>query len=84
MTFKLAETHLVFFIVPVMFASEFDLAGGEGLVLHGHGAVGAQDGDVEVTLSLQSLLVPLLHRHRLKGGDDSHLHSARPGAFAVQ
>ena len=53
--------------------SELDLAGGEGLLLHGHGAVAAQDGDVQLPLPLVGLLVPLVHHHRVKGRDQSHL-----------
>lgn len=49
------------------------LAGGEGLVLHRDGAVGSQHGDVQLLLFVQRLLVPLLHLHRLKGGDHCHL-----------
>lgn len=49
------------------------LAGRKGLVLHRDGAVGSQHGDVQLLLFVQRLLVPLLHLHRLKGGDHCHL-----------
>lgn len=54
-------------------ASKLYLAGGKGLVLHGDSAVGAQHGDAQLLLSVLGLLVPLLHRRRLKGGDHCHL-----------
>ena len=54
-------------------ASKLYLAGGKGLILHGDSAVRAQHADAQLLLSVQGLLVPLLHRHRLKGGDDCHL-----------
>lgn len=49
------------------------LAGGKGLVLHGDSAVRSQHGDAQLLLSVQGLLVPLLHLHRLKGWDHRHL-----------
>ena len=42
---------------------ELQLAGGEGLVLHGHGAVAAQHGDAQRPVPGVGLLVPLVHRH---------------------
>lgn len=42
---------------------ELHLAGGEGLVLHGHGAIAAQHGDAQRLVPSMSLLVPLVHCH---------------------
>lgn len=55
----------------------------EGLVLHGHRAVAAEDGDGEIFLPLVGLLVPVVHRQRIECGDQSHLHIG-PGRFALQ
>lgn len=55
------------------------LAGRKGLVLHGDSAVRSQHGDAQLLLSVQGLLVPLLHVHRLKGRDHSHLEVQRKG-----
>ena len=56
-----------------MGGSELDLAGGEGLVLHDHGAAGGQHHDVELLLLLVGLLVPLPGHLCVMGGDQSHL-----------
>lgn len=58
-------------------ASKLYLAGRKGLVLHGDSAVGSEHGDAQLLLSVQGLLVPLLHRHRLKGRDHCHLGLGR-------
>lgn len=55
------------------------LAGRKGLVLHGDSAVGSQHCDAQLLLSVQGLLVPLLHRYRLKGRDHCHLEVKRKG-----
>lgn len=55
------------------------LAGRKGLVLHGDSAVRSQHGDAQLLLSVQGLLVPLLHLHRLKGRDHRHLEVQRKG-----
>lgn len=52
---------------------ELDLAGREGFVLHGDGAVGSQHGDAQLLLPVHRLLVPLLHLRRLIGWDHCHL-----------
>lgn len=56
-------------------ASEFDLTGRKGLILHSDRAVRSQDSDAQLPLPVQSLLVPLLHQRRLKGGDHCHLNT---------
>lgn len=52
---------------------KLDLAGGEGLILHDHGAAGGQDHDVELLLPLMGLLVPVAGHLRVVGGDEGHL-----------
>lgn len=54
-------------------ALELDFAGGEGGLLHGHCAVAAQNGHMVLLLLLQSLLVPVVHGHGVKGWDEGHL-----------
>lgn len=56
---------------------KLDLAGGEGLVLHDHGAAGGQDHDVELLLPLMGLLVPVAGHLRVVGGDEGHLWRER-------
>lgn len=56
---------------------KLDLAGGEGLVLHDHGAAGGQNHDVELLLLLVRLLVPVAGHLRVVGGDEGHLKGAR-------
>lgn len=56
-----AEVHVSCY--SDLLALELYLAGRKGLVLHGHSAVGSQDDDSQLLLSLQSLLVPVLHGH---------------------
>lgn len=57
--------------------SELHLAGGEGLLLHGHGAVAAQHSDPQVPQTLVGILVPVVHRQRIKGWDESHLQEVQ-------
>ena len=52
---------------------ELHLAGGEGLVLHGHSAVAAQHRDAQRLVPGVRLLIPLVHHHRIEGGDQGHL-----------
>ncbi len=58
-------------------ASELDLASGEGLLLHGYGAVAAQHSDRQLPLPVVGLLVPLVHRQRIKRWDQSHLSTSQ-------
>lgn len=63
---------------------ELHLAGGEGLVLHRHGAVAAQHGDAQRLVPGVRLLVPLVHRRRIEGGDQGHLQRSVPLLLASQ
>lgn len=45
----------------------------EGLVLHGDSAVASKYCDWQISLPLMGLLVPVVHSHWIKGGDQSHL-----------
>lgn len=60
-------------VVCLPSALKLYLASRKGLVLHGDGAVGAEHSDAQLLLLVQGLLVPLLHLHRLKGGNHCHL-----------
>lgn len=57
--------------------SELDLAGREGLLLHGYGAVAAQHSDQQLPLPVVGLLVPLVHCQRIKRWDQSHLRTGQ-------
>lgn len=52
------EAHTV---APPKNPSELHLAGREGLILHGHGAIAAQHRDAQLLLPVVGLLVPLVH-----------------------
>lgn len=52
---------------------KLDLAGGERLVLHDHGAARGQDHDVQLLLPLVRLLVPFPSHLGVMGGDQRDL-----------
>lgn len=52
---------------------ELHLACREGLILHGHCAITAQHRDAQRLVLGMRLLVPLVHGHRVEGGDQGHL-----------
>lgn len=56
---------------------KLDLAGREGGLLHGNGAVAAQNRHLLLLLLLQRLLVPVVHGHGVKGRDQGHLRERR-------
>lgn len=56
---------------------KLDLAGWEGGLLHGHGAVATQNRHLQLLLLLQCLLVPVVHGHGVKGRDQGHLWERR-------
>lgn len=56
---------------------KLNLAGGERLVLHDHGAAGGQHHDVELLLLLVRLLVPVPGHLCVVGGDQGHLRGAQ-------
>lgn len=57
----------------ILRSSKLYLACWEGLVLHRNSAVGSEHGDAQLLLSVQGLLVPLLHWYRFKGRNQCHL-----------
>ena len=56
---------------------ELHLAGGEGLVLHGHQDAAAQHPDAQRMVLLVRLLVPPVHHRRVEGGDQRDLGDRR-------
>lgn len=57
--------------------SKLHFACWEGLILHGHRTIAAQDRDTQLLLPLQGLCVPLVHHQWVKGWDQRHLEGRR-------